>query len=1169
MKKIINILINKICDIKVYKYFFLIACFLYNFPFTSVFMGRIFKFFIPWMILIIFVDILKRRKLFLSKEGYILLLMIGFCFLGCFVNYQSNLTSNISVIIYMFIQSVFMLTYDKKENKEEIIKELKLYALTIIVLTLICSVASLIVYLFDYRTSINNGYHEVLIGMFEGRLWSIYGNPNTLGHCSLISIWFSIILLTINNKKSKLTSIICYINIISEWLCIILANSRSTIVGALVSIVVYIIFILCSKYRKKNETILNGFKNNPIRILSKFVMSLIIIFLITFILRYSISSGYGKFQHQNMNFSIIYNQQLIFTDCFHLLDINGSNQMLDAIDRDYVTDDVSNGRFEIWTAGFKVARQNFIFGVGPKNVNEMANKYMSSETVAITPKMTENMHNIYLQILVSHGAIAFILFALFTILIIKNIFSYLFKYKGEDKQVYKIILCYFSILISIYCINLFDSNLLYFFSIFVVPVFWTSISNIERLIKNNDDNKKQKKVLFLIDSLAEGGAEKVLVDLLNNINYKKYNVEVKTIYNEGSYIKQLNKKVKYTYFIKNPNIWKKRIVNRIIKYVPQRITYSLIVNENYDIEIAFLEFLSTKVMSGNISNSLKFAWVHTDIFEHKGSTSLFISKRTLIKAYQVFDKVVCVSNTTKDKFCQETNLYQDTITIYNPIDKNNILKLSKEKCEIKKDKDKFLVVTIGRLNEQKGFLRLCEVINKLKNKYSNIELWIIGKGEQHDILENYIIENELQDYIKLIGFQANPYKYLNQADLFVSSSYVEGYGLVIAEALVLGKPVLSTNTAGAFDILDNGNYGMIVDNNQDAIFNGLDSLLDDKKEVISLKNKAISRQEFFDIKITSNEVESLFSIKDKICKNQKLFCTVFTPTYNRAYCLEKLYLSLKEQKYKNFEWLVIDDGSTDETESLFKKWTKNKNDFEIRYVKVKNGGKQRAINKALELAKGKMFFIVDSDDYLPNDSIYMIKEFEKTISNADNFAGISGYRGYDENKTIGKKIKKEFIDCTNNERNIYNLLGDKAEAYYTDLLKRYKFPEIIDEKFVSENVVWNRIGYDNLKIRWFNKIIYYCDYLEDGLTNQGVKLYKKNPIGYLIFIRNTINYTNVSLKEKLQHYYGYYDAVKENLEFKDIATNLQISKLMLNFVISVKKIKDVIRRRKNEKEINN
>lgn len=268
--------------------------------------------------------------------------------------------------------------------------------------------------------------------------------------------------------------------------------------------------------------------------------------------------------------------------------------------------------------------------------------------------------------------------------------------------------------------------------------------------------------------------------------------------------------------------------------------------------------------------------------------------------------------------------------------------------------------------------------------------------------------------------------------------------------------------------------------------------------------------------------------------------TVFTPTYNRGYIIENLYRSLQKQTYTNFEWLVINDGSDDNTSFQFDKWKKENNDFLIRYYYVKNGGKHRAINKATELAGGELFFIVDSDDSLTEDALESIIKWEETIQKKEKFCGISGNRGKNKNEIWGTTFEGEFIDATSLDRIKYNIVGDKAEVFYTNVLKNYKFEEFEGENFITERTVWDRMANDGYKIRWFNKIIYLSNYLEDGLTKSGDNLFAKNPQGTATLVRQQIKFYNLNLKEKMSQYNAYYNLVKNTIGFRKSAKYLNI-----------------------------
>lgn len=236
------------------------------------------------------------------------------------------------------------------------------------------------------------------------------------------------------------------------------------------------------------------------------------------------------------------------------------------------------------------------------------------------------------------------------------------------------------------------------------------------------------------------------------------------------------------------------------------------------------------------------------------------------------------------------------------------------------------------------------------------------------------------------------------------------------------------------------------------------------------------------------------------------FITIFTPTYNRAYILPRLYESLKKQSLKDFEWIIVDDGSSDGTEDLVRSWLSCDNGFPVTYLKQENGGKQRRINKGVENAKGEFFWIVDSDDEIVPNGVETAVKWLKTIENEKSFGGVAGLRG-NANGIIGETFNGEFVDCTSLEKDKHNIKGDKSEIFYTDLLKKYPFPEFEGEKFVPEALVWNRIAAGGYKIRWFNEIIYITEYLPDGYTKNVDKTLIGNWKGYSLYVKEAVEST--------------------------------------------------------------
>lgn len=238
--------------------------------------------------------------------------------------------------------------------------------------------------------------------------------------------------------------------------------------------------------------------------------------------------------------------------------------------------------------------------------------------------------------------------------------------------------------------------------------------------------------------------------------------------------------------------------------------------------------------------------------------------------------------------------------------------------------------------------------------------------------------------------------------------------------------------------------------------------------------------------------------------------TIFTPTYNRADKLDRLYQSLRRQSCLGFEWLIVDDGSTDGTGAVVSAFQSGAEDFPIRYFRQENGGKHRAYNKALEKAEGDYFFCVDSDDWLAEDAVEHILN---ACEGLNDRLFIAAYKQDEQ----GKRLSTEFPgirECTLRElSDKYRCGGEYSLIFPTALARSFPFPVFDGEKFMGEAVVYDRIG-AVADVRLLPQVITVCEYQEDGLSNNLNRIMQRNPAGYCLYFMQRIDLAP-SLKERI------------------------------------------------------
>ena len=248
--------------------------------------------------------------------------------------------------------------------------------------------------------------------------------------------------------------------------------------------------------------------------------------------------------------------------------------------------------------------------------------------------------------------------------------------------------------------------------------------------------------------------------------------------------------------------------------------------------------------------------------------------------------------------------------------------------------------------------------------------------------------------------------------------------------------------------------------------------------------------------------------------------TIFTPTFNRKELLEKLYKSLQKQTYKDFEWLIVDDGSADGTKEKVEEFLSEKK-LDIKYYFKENGGKQRAYNFATDKANGELFICLDSDDEYVENGLETILKYWKKYEKNNNIVGMGYLSIYPNREVIGSSFpEKEVISTQFDIYNKYGVKGDKGLMFRTEIIKKYKFPVFDDEKFITEAVVYNRIC-EKYKMVYVNEKIEIKEYQEDGLTAKYNNLLLRNPKGQALY-HNEINFQNLTFKQKILNNAVYY-----------------------------------------------
>lgn len=364
-----------------------------------------------------------------------------------------------------------------------------------------------------------------------------------------------------------------------------------------------------------------------------------------------------------------------------------------------------------------------------------------------------------------------------------------------------------------------------------------------------------KKILFLIHDLGQGGAEKVLVNLVNNMDTTKFDISVTAVFGGGVNEQFLKPDIHFR------AVFPKAVPgnSKLMKLLTPEQLHDLCVKEHYDIEVSYLEGPAARVISGCQDPDTKLvSWIHVEQHTMKKLASSFRSEKEARKCYNRFNQTVCVSRYVHDDFCRILDFNKPCCVLYNTVESDKILSLAGDSAPDLADDSMIRLVAVGTLKESKGYDRMLRIIQRLRKEAYPVHLYILGIGPQQKELESHVANNGLADVVTFLGYQTNPYKYMSKCDLFVCASFAEGFSTAATEALIVTTPVCTVEVSGMKEMLgENNEWGVVTENSEEALHEGIKDLLDHPEKLAHYKEKAAQRGKQFSTEETVRAVEEM------------------------------------------------------------------------------------------------------------------------------------------------------------------------------------------------------------------------------------------------------------------------------------------------------------------------
>lgn len=364
-----------------------------------------------------------------------------------------------------------------------------------------------------------------------------------------------------------------------------------------------------------------------------------------------------------------------------------------------------------------------------------------------------------------------------------------------------------------------------------------------------------KKILFFIPNLSVGGAEKVLVNLVNNMDSSKFDITVLSLFGGGVNEQFLKKHIKHRHCFKKTF----RGNSQILKLFSPKALYKKFIKEHYDIIVSYLEGPTARIVSGCTDKDTKLvSWIHIQQETKENVAYSFKSFNEAKECYERFDNTVCVSEYVKRDFTRLLDFKGSIEVLYNTNETVDILRLSEEKSDVKMDEEATKICVVGKIAKNKGVDRVLRIQKRLLDEGFNTHLYYLGVGPEEENLKAYIEAEKIGDKVTFLGYQTNPYKYVKACDLFTCASFAEGFSTAATEALIVGTPVVTVEVSGMKEMLgENNEYGIVTENDENALYEGIKKMLTTPGMLEDYAKRAKERGKFFSTENTVKAVENM------------------------------------------------------------------------------------------------------------------------------------------------------------------------------------------------------------------------------------------------------------------------------------------------------------------------